>query len=51
MNRSFLTANDSMWRFFEPELRRRLAALDRLVSTAERVRSALLHLPPTRKAP
>ncbi|NMO57835.1 helix-turn-helix domain-containing protein [Actinoplanes sp. TBRC 11911] len=46
MDRSFLTANDAMWRFFEPELRRRLAALDRHASTAERVRAALLHLLP-----
>jgi hypothetical protein len=51
MNRSFRTANDSMWRFFEPELRRRLAALERPASTAERVGAALPHLLPAGTAP
>lgn len=40
--RPFLTANDAMWRVFEPELRRRLAELDATASTAERVRALLL---------
>jgi len=44
--RPFLTANDEMWRVFEPELRRRLADLDRVESTADRVRAALLELLP-----
>jgi AraC-like DNA-binding protein len=44
--RPFLTANDEMWRVFEPALRRRLADLDRVESTAGRVRAALLELLP-----
>ncbi|GAA0613188.1 AraC family transcriptional regulator [Kutzneria viridogrisea] len=44
--RPFLTANAEMWRVFEPELRRRLADLDRVESTADRVRAALLELLP-----
>jgi AraC-like DNA-binding protein len=46
MNRPFMTANESMWKFFEPELRRRLAAFDRDVPTAERVRAELLRMLP-----
>jgi AraC-like DNA-binding protein len=42
----FLTANIEMWQVFEPELRRRLADLDRVESTAGRVRAALLELLP-----
>lgn len=45
-DRPFLTSNDSMWRAFEPELRRRLAELDERATTAERVRAALLELLP-----
>lgn len=45
-NRPFLTANDAMWRVFEPDLRRRLGELDGHASSAERVRSALLELLP-----
>lgn len=41
-SRPFLTANESMWNTFEPELRRRLAQLDESASVAERVRAALL---------
>ncbi|WP_433382421.1 AraC family transcriptional regulator ligand-binding domain-containing protein [Actinoplanes sp. CA-142083] len=48
--RPFLTANDDMWRVFEPELRRRLADLDRVESTADRVRAALLELLPAGEA-
>lgn len=44
--RPFLTENESMWRFFEPELRRRLAELEAGASTAERVRASLLELLP-----
>jgi AraC-like DNA-binding protein len=40
--RPFLTANESMWRMFEPELRRRLSDLEAHATTAERVRAALL---------
>ncbi|MGB8931451.1 MAG: AraC family transcriptional regulator ligand-binding domain-containing protein [Anaeromyxobacteraceae bacterium] len=45
--RPFLTANEAMWRSFEPELQRRLAALDASASAAERVRAALLELLPS----
>src|SRR6266498_582694 len=40
--RPFLTENEPMWRFFAPELRRRLADLHAAASAAERVRAALL---------
>lgn len=42
----FLTANAKMWDFFEPELQRRLSALDETASTKDRVRAALLELLP-----
>ena len=42
--RPFLTANESMWKFFEPELRRRLGELDRDASTSDRVEAALVEL-------
>jgi AraC-like DNA-binding protein len=48
--RPFLTANEPMWSFFEPELRRRLADLDRGASVAERIRAALLELLPAGEA-
>ncbi|MBU2665331.1 AraC family transcriptional regulator [Actinoplanes bogorensis] len=42
----FLTEDESRWRLFEPELRRRLAALEASDTTADRVRAALhLNLP------
>ncbi|MEU4428041.1 AraC family transcriptional regulator ligand-binding domain-containing protein [Actinoplanes sp. NPDC024001] len=44
--RPFLTVNTAMWGVFEPELRRRLADLDRSESTADRVRAALIELLP-----
>jgi AraC-like DNA-binding protein len=44
--RPFLTANDRMWEFFEPELRRRLSALEAGTTVAARVRAALLELLP-----
>lgn len=44
--RPFLTANDGMWKFFEPALRQRLADLETHASTIERVRSALLEALP-----
>lgn len=45
-DRPFLTANEQMWDFFEPELRRRLADLDQGTSTQELVHAALLKLLP-----
>jgi len=42
----FMTANDSMWAFFEPGLRQRLHDIDQGASTADRVRAALLELLP-----
>ncbi|MCG8419280.1 MAG: AraC family transcriptional regulator [Proteobacteria bacterium] len=48
--RPFLTANESMWRTFEPELRRRLADLDASATIADRVRAALLELLPSGQA-
>jgi AraC-like DNA-binding protein len=44
--RPFLTENEPMWRFFAPELRRRLAELHAAASAAERVRAALLETLP-----
>ena len=40
--RPFLTASESMWNAFEPELRRRLTRLDASAPLAERVRTMLL---------
>ncbi|HEX7322720.1 MAG TPA: AraC family transcriptional regulator ligand-binding domain-containing protein [Mycobacterium sp.] len=40
--RPFVTVNDSMWRIFEPELRRRLEDLDADATWADRVHAALL---------
>ncbi|NEA32148.1 AraC family transcriptional regulator [Streptomyces sp. SID13031] len=45
-DRPFLTANERMWEYFEPDLRRRLADLDQGTSTAELVHAALLKLLP-----
>jgi AraC-like DNA-binding protein len=42
----FLTANEKMWQFFEPDLRKRLSELDASATTAERTRAALLELLP-----
>ena len=44
--RPFLTANDRMWEFFEPELRRRLSELEAGTTVGERVRASLLELLP-----
>jgi len=44
--RPFLTANEGMWAFFEPELRRRLAELDEGANITQRVRAALLEALP-----
>lgn len=43
----FLTRNDSMWNFFEPELRRRLSEMEIDDTFAARVRSALVELLPS----
>lgn len=40
--RPFMTANESMWGFFEESLRQRLAKLDSTASTTERVKAVLL---------
>jgi AraC-like DNA-binding protein len=44
--RPFVSANDAMWTFFEPELRRRLADLEVGATMSDRVRAALLELLP-----
>jgi AraC-like DNA-binding protein len=46
-SRPFLTADDAMWEFFAPELRRRLADLDATATTSDRVRAALVELLPS----
>ena len=48
--RPFLTANEKMWQFFEPELRKRLSELDRSATTVDRVQAALLELLPSGQA-
>jgi AraC-like DNA-binding protein len=45
--RPFLTANEKMWQFFEPDMRKRLSELDQSATTAERTRAALLELLPS----
>jgi AraC-like DNA-binding protein len=44
--RPFLTANEHMWEFFEPELSRRLSALEAGATAVERVRASLLEALP-----
>jgi AraC-like DNA-binding protein len=44
--RPFLTANEKMWEFFEPELRKRLSQLDESATTTDRVHAVLLELLP-----
>ena len=46
-SRPFLTENDAMWLFFEPDLRRRLSDLDKSSSVRQRVKSALLEMLPS----
>ena len=46
----FMTANEAMWRVFEPDLRRRLSQLEATATTAERVRALLLELLPSNAA-
>ena len=45
--RPFLTANESMWNAFEPELRRRLSELEESTTVAERVAAVLLESLPS----
>ncbi|MFZ6641989.1 AraC family transcriptional regulator ligand-binding domain-containing protein [Undibacterium sp. TC4M20W] len=40
--RPFLTANEAMWGYFEPGLRKRLSTLDATAKISERVRAVLL---------
>ncbi|MEM9294018.1 MAG: AraC family transcriptional regulator ligand-binding domain-containing protein [Acidobacteriota bacterium] len=44
--RPFLTSNETMWNFFQPELRKRLSKLESGAELSERVRGALLELLP-----
>jgi AraC-like DNA-binding protein len=46
-SRPFLTVNDSMWKYFEPELQRRLSELENTASLSERVQAALLEMLPS----
>ncbi len=43
----FITENQAMWNFFEPELRKRLSQLEKQSSFARRVQSALCELLPS----
>ena len=43
----FVTANERMWEFFEPQLRKRLSELDVGAAVADRVRGALFELLPS----
>ncbi len=43
----FISRNESMWEFFEPELKRRLSMMETDDSYAARVRSALMELLPS----
>lgn len=45
----FITRNESMWQYIEPELRRRLSEMEIDDSMAARVRSALVELLPAGK--
>lgn len=49
-HRPFLTANESIWKVFEPNLRRQLAELEETATMSERVRVALLELLPSGQA-
>lgn len=46
MNLPFITRNDAMWGYFEPELARRLSELDADGTFSARVRSALIEMLP-----
>lgn len=43
----FLTANDTMWKIFEPVLQKRLAKLNASASTSEKVKAVLLEALPS----
>ena len=45
-NYVFITENQKMWQFFEPELRKRLTEIDSEATFASRVRSSLFELLP-----
>jgi len=47
MARPFISCNDTMWDFFEPELQKRLSEMDRDDSFSAKVRSALTELLPS----
>ena len=47
MRRPFISYNENMWEFFEPELQKRLSEMDRDDSFAAKVRSALTELLPS----
>jgi AraC-like DNA-binding protein len=49
-HRPFLTASESLWQTFEPELRRRMTKLDATAPLSERVRSVLLESLPSGEA-
>ena len=42
----FVTANHTLWEFFEPQLRKRLSELEVGAATSDRVKAALFELPP-----
>lgn len=46
MERPFVSHNETMWAFFEPELRRRLSEMEKDDTMAAKVRSALTELLP-----
>lgn len=48
--RPFLTENEAMWRFFQPELQKRLSKLDDQASFTDKVRGSLLELLPSGQA-
>jgi AraC-like DNA-binding protein len=48
--RPFLTANEEMWRTFEPHLQKRLSELDESATTADRVHAVLLEFLPSGSA-
>ncbi|MCB9641412.1 MAG: AraC family transcriptional regulator [Myxococcales bacterium] len=48
--RPFLTSNQKMWEFFQPEMRRRLSELTSDATTIERVKSVLLEMLPSGRA-
>ena len=47
MEKPFVSYNENMWEFFEPELQKRLSEMDRDDSFAAKVRSALTELLPS----